>query len=142
MVTKVDSNFFCKLQGAICFCEWNGKILMLKRSLNSHQGGLWTAAPGGKLEPGETPLEAVVREVREETGIELDPGKLVSKGSYFCSFGDIEYLLHLFFVRLSALPSLTIDPKEHTESLWATVEEAHRMPLMRGGTECLHAVFP
>jgi len=141
MFKKIDPNFSCKYQGAICFCEWEGKILMLKRSPASLQGGLWTAAPGGKLETGETPLVAVVREVREETGIELEAGKLASKGCYLCSFGEIEYLLHIFYVRLSSLPTVFIDPKEHTEYLWATVEEAHQMPLMRGGAECLQVVF-
>ncbi len=141
MFTKVDPNYPVQLQGAICFCEWEGKILMLKRSPHSVQGGLWTAAPGGKLDSGESPLDAAIREVREETGIVLDPKKIESKGSYLCSFGDIEYLLHIFFTRLDALPILTIAPNEHTDSLWATLEEALKLPLMRGGIECLQTVF-
>lgn len=142
MFRKVDPKFPSSLQGAICFCEWEGKILMLKRSPHCSQGGFWTAAPGGKLDPGETPLEAVVREVFEETQLSLDPSKIIYKGSYLCRFSDLEYLLHIYYSRLASAPDIAIDPKEHTELRWATLEEAHQMPLMRGGTECLKAIFP
>ncbi|WP_291313881.1 TIGR00730 family Rossman fold protein [Corynebacterium sp. UBA2622] len=38
--------------------------------------------PGGKFEPGETPLQAAVREVREEVGLALDPAELVALGTF------------------------------------------------------------
>src|SRR5690606_12606998 len=38
--------------------------------------------PGGKLEPGETPAEAAVREVREEIGVELAPADLTPLGAW------------------------------------------------------------
>ena len=45
-----------------------GRILITKRHDHSHQGGLWEF-PGGKLEPGETPLQGLERELREELDI-------------------------------------------------------------------------
>lgn len=142
MFRKADPDFPSPLQGAICFCEWEGKILMLKRSPHCSQGGFWTAAPGGKLDPGETPLKAALREVFEETRLSLDPAQVVYKGSYLCKFSDLEYLLHIYHSHLPSPPQIAIDFKEHTEFRWATLEEAHKMPLMRGGTECLKTVFP
>jgi ADP-ribose pyrophosphatase YjhB (NUDIX family) len=47
-------------------------ILLQRRSDN----GFW-GLPGGAVEPGESVIEAVVREVREETGLEVRPGRLV-----------------------------------------------------------------
>lgn len=38
--------------------------------------------PGGRTEPGESALETVIREVYEETGAELNPGKIALLGSY------------------------------------------------------------
>jgi 8-oxo-dGTP diphosphatase len=47
-----------------------GRVLLTQRMKGAHLSGLWEF-PGGKLEPGEAPEDAVVRECREECGIEL-----------------------------------------------------------------------
>lgn len=46
-----------------------GEVLIARRPVHVHQGGLWEF-PGGKLEPGETPLAGLHRELHEELGIE------------------------------------------------------------------------
>lgn len=59
--------------GAVIFKD--DKVLLVKRS---HQPakGYW-AIPGGKIKPGETMQQALVRELREETDLEIIPGKVV-----------------------------------------------------------------
>lgn len=47
-----------------------GRILLTRRDGSSDMAGLWEF-PGGKREPGETPEEALIRELREEIGIEV-----------------------------------------------------------------------
>ena len=54
----------------LCYIRSNGSTLMLKRMTNDAMHGMWIA-PGGKFEAGEMPEECVIREVREETGLEL-----------------------------------------------------------------------
>ena len=44
------------------------RLLVTQRPLSTHLGGHWEF-PGGKLEPGETPEDCAVREVREEVGL-------------------------------------------------------------------------
>lgn len=50
----------------------DGRWLMHRRPAHKHHGGLWEF-PGGKVEPGETPLSALVRELEEELGVAM-PG--------------------------------------------------------------------
>jgi mutator protein MutT len=58
-----------------------GKLLITQRHAESHLGGLWEF-PGGKLEPGETFEQCLVREIREELGVEISVGKLFEEVSH------------------------------------------------------------
>ena len=50
----------------------DGRWLMQRRPIGKAHAGLWEF-PGGKVEPGETPPQALVRELREEVSITVDP---------------------------------------------------------------------
>jgi len=52
-----------------------GKLLITRRHAAAHLGGLWEF-PGGKREPDETFEQCLVREIREELGVEISVGKL------------------------------------------------------------------
>jgi 8-oxo-dGTP diphosphatase len=61
-------------------CQREGHLL-LARYVDPRSGEKWWTLPGGKLEHGEDPVEAVVREVHEETGYEVAVSHLLGVGS-------------------------------------------------------------
>jgi len=67
------SSFVIEVSAALIFRK--GKLLITQRHAGSHLGGMWEF-PGGKREEGETFEQCLVREIREELGVEIAVGKL------------------------------------------------------------------
>lgn len=72
-----------------------GEIFIAQRPLESHMGGYWEF-PGGKLEAGESPEQALVRELEEELGIVAVPGKLLQTAEH--EFPDRLITIYFFLV--------------------------------------------
>ncbi|MGY6278143.1 Nudix family hydrolase [Methylomonas sp. MgM2] len=72
-----------------------GKILLTQRADHVHQGGLWEF-PGGKLEAGETVLQALERELLEEVGIEVRSARPLIKVRH--RYPDMQVLLDVWSV--------------------------------------------
>jgi 8-oxo-dGTP diphosphatase len=61
---------------AVALIDAEGRILLQRRRLGGEHGGLWEF-PGGKVEAGETPQSAALREIEEELGVRIEPAELV-----------------------------------------------------------------
>lgn len=66
-----------KLDVVAAIIERDDKILLAQRPGHADQAGLWEFA-GGKVEPGETQPQALIRELREELGIDATPGVYIA----------------------------------------------------------------
>lgn len=64
----------------LCFLTRGERVLMLRRRRPPNRG-LWNGV-GGKIEPGETPLAACLREVREESGFLIDQARFAALVSW------------------------------------------------------------
>lgn len=76
----------------------DGRILLQQRVPGRAMAGLWEF-PGGKIEAEETPEAALVRELREELGIEVRPDSLTPACFASAPLGDRHLLLLLFVCR-------------------------------------------
>ncbi len=69
--TKADWNSFSPQERAvITFVRRDGEVLLIYKKRGLGAGKI--NGPGGRIEPGETPVEAAIRETREEVGVDVD----------------------------------------------------------------------
>jgi len=108
--------------GAVVFDE-AGRLLLIKRRRNPGKGK-W-AVPGGKPRFGESLEAAVVRETREETGLEVEVGEVVWVGEI------IEETIHIVIIDYAvSLVGGTLNAGDDAEEVrWVTLEEARDLPL-------------
>jgi mutator protein MutT len=83
---------------AAVLLDSRGRILIAQRPPGSHLAGGWEF-PGGKLESGERPLQALARELREELGIEMGSGPHRPLGRVRHSYSHREVLIETWVVR-------------------------------------------
>lgn len=84
------------LETTLCYIFKNNEILMLYRNKkeNDVHEGKWNGL-GGKLEQGETPLQCVLREVYEESGLRLINTTLIG-ACYYPNFNNSEELMYVY----------------------------------------------
>ena len=136
LFTTRPPDFNSATEVVACFCEWRDKILLLKRHPEDLHGNTW-GAPGGGVEPGESPVAAAARELLEETGILVEVGLLEPLGTLYIQLPTIQYTFHMFRTVFADKPEMAISLDENTEALWATVDEALRLSLIPAGREVL-----
>ncbi len=86
------------LVSAVALIDPDGRILLAQRPEGKSMAGMWEF-PGGKIEPGETPEAALVRELQEELGINTWKSCLAPLTFASHSYDDFHLLMPLFACR-------------------------------------------
>jgi 8-oxo-dGTP diphosphatase len=109
-----------------------GRLLLIKRG-HEPGAGLWSL-PGGRIEPGETDAEALVREMREETGLAVEPGRLIGSvqrpGPHSDVFDIRDYAATVTGGTLRA-------GDDAAEVRWVAPSELESLPITEGLVETL-----
>ena len=94
----------------------DGRLLATQRGYGPWKD--WWEFPGGKVEQGEEPREALRREMQEELAVDIEPGKLVATVEY--DYPDFQLSMLCFPCRVAAgTPTLL----EHEAARWLSQEE-------------------
>ncbi len=110
---------------AAALVSGDGKILLQRRPPDKPMAGLWEF-PGGKVEANESPEEALVRELREELGIEVEQDTLVPVAFASEALGEKHLILLLYLVReWVGEPA----PLHATELCWADLQSMCDLPM-------------
>lgn len=108
-----------------------GKYLIGKRPSEGFLGGLWEF-PGGKVQAGETHQQALIRECREELGIEIKPGGLVAVAKH--AYTHFKVTLNVY---RCLIVSGTPAPGVHTELRWVAPADFTAYPFPKGNHKFL-----
>lgn len=114
-MSKSSAKRLIEVVGAVLLRD--GEILAAKRSETMSLPGYWEF-PGGKIEPGETPQEALERELSEELLVQAEVGAKVTTTDHDYPFGVVRLTTFLAELKLGE-PRLT----EHAEIRWVPIAE-------------------
>lgn len=110
---------------AVALVDADGRILLQQRPPGKSLAGLWEF-PGGKIEPGETPEAALIRELAEELGISVSTACLAPATFASAPLGDRHLLLLLFVCRKWQGTPRAIEASALT---WVRPVQMHTLPM-------------
>ncbi|GMG81106.1 (deoxy)nucleoside triphosphate pyrophosphohydrolase [Paralimibaculum aggregatum] len=113
------------LVSAAALIDPDGRVLLAQRPAHKAMGGLWEF-PGGKVEPGETPEAALIRELAEELGIGTWASCLAPLTFASHAYDDFHLLMPLFACRKwEGTPS----PREGQRLAWVRPARLRDYPM-------------
>ncbi|MFA7245326.1 MAG: NUDIX hydrolase [Candidatus Magasanikbacteria bacterium] len=133
-------DFNPKFEVVSCFVDYEGKILLLHRQDHKPEGNTW-GVPAGKVDEGEKILDTIVREIREETGLEIPSSKISYFGKVYVKFPNYDFVYHMFDTKLTIKPQITINNTEHKDYKWISISEALEMPLIQDLDDCIKLFY-
>ena len=111
-----------------------GRLLLIKRG-HEPEEGRWSL-PGGRVRPGESDPQALAREVREETGLRVEPGRLIGEVERPAPGGAV-FDIHDYAATVSGGRLAAGD--DAADARWIGPGDVGRLPLTSGLAETLIA---
>lgn len=113
------------LVAAAALVDADGRVLLTRRPAGKAMAGLWEF-PGGKLGPGETPERALIRELREELGIDVERSCLAPLAFASHGYDGFHLLMPLYVCRVWRG---TVTPREGQEFRWVWPARLRDFPM-------------
>ncbi|MDR0860292.1 MAG: NUDIX hydrolase [Candidatus Peribacteria bacterium] len=138
-LTKPE-NFTPKFEIVSIFLEYQNEIVLLHRQDHKPEPNTH-GVPAGKVHHGESKEQAMIRELREETGIQLEENELQYFREVYVQYPTYEFTYHMFHKKFDILPDITINPEEHKSFQRRTPEEALQENLIQDEDTCIKMFY-
>ena len=116
-------NFSSRFEVVGCFFDFNGEFLILQREDNKPQGGTW-GLPSGKIEINESLEDAIIREIKEETGLVINN---ICDLNYFKKFyvrySEYDFIYHIFSLKIKEKPDIVLEVGGHKNFKWVKPQD-------------------
>ena len=113
------------LVAAVALIDADGRVLLARRPPGKAMAGLWEF-PGGKVGNGETPERALIRELREELGIDTEQSCLAPLAFASHGYDDFHLLMPLYVCRVW---NGMVAPREGQELRWVRPARLRDFPM-------------
>jgi 8-oxo-dGTP diphosphatase len=110
---------------AVALIDVDGRVLLAERPAGKHLAGTWEF-PGGKVQPGETPEAALIRELREELGIDVVASCLAPFTFASHRYAEFHLLMPLYVCRKWAGIAM---PREGQQLKWVRSAQLADYPM-------------
>ena len=124
-MTEAGTALRVVLVAAVALIDADGRVLLARRPPGKSMAGLWEF-PGGKVEPGETPEAALIRELHEELGIDTQAACLAPLTFASHGYESFHLLMPLFACRRW---KGIVTPREGQDLAWVRPGELSRYPM-------------
>lgn len=119
---------------AAAIIRHEGKILTTQRGYGANKDG-WEF-PGGKIEEGEDPVDAIVREIREELAADIEVEELLTTVEY--DYPDFHLSMDCFFAKLKEGSDIKL--LEHEDAKWLKIDDIDSVDWLPADIEVVKAI--
>jgi ADP-ribose pyrophosphatase YjhB (NUDIX family) len=140
LYTSKQKKFNPKFEVVSCFLQNNGQILLLHRNSDKPEGNTW-GMPAGKINQQEKLYKAVLREVKEETGVKLEKSDINYFKELYVKYPKYDFIYHIFEVSLKKKPEILINESEHKAYKWVKPEVALSMNCIEDLDKCIQLFY-
>lgn len=114
--------------GALIFNEQGQFLMSLRGPKARNEQGRWEI-PGGKVEWGETLAETLIREIKEEIGVDIEVLELLTVSDHLLRAEGEHWVSPTFICKITSGTPIIMEPEKCAELRWFSLDEAETMPL-------------
>ncbi|WP_428244562.1 NUDIX hydrolase [Eubacterium sp. Marseille-QA0814] len=122
----MEKKIYVAVKALVCYGR---KFLLIKRTTEARGDYYHWEFPGGRLEFGESPMQALKREINEETGLEVE--KLILLNAWNSFKDECTEIIGLTYICTANGDNVMLS-KEHSDYEWVTYEEMNDYNLVKG----------